>query len=611
MNKYSKLNGDQLTEHLSNYLINSWSYSAVSTFCRNEKAFEQQYIYLERDRRSVSSISGSAYHAALQSYFENFKELKKKGIDSAITEISNEAFQYLDAVPANDWKISDRVATIENALAEANKNVNSLLAHFAGELSTYVSDIKEVIDVEKKYEAWITLNGVDIPLPLHFIVDLVVTTRSGKTVIVDHKGKSKFTEPDELALAHGKQAITYVLGWEATHPGKHIDEVWFIENKISTNKDGSAQLRKHSIVMDADSRRLYESLLYESVRRLIEAVSNPDYIYTINDQDNLSDKAALYDFWARTIIAEVDDFKEIPEDKKALIQMRQRKIKDSSIAMISPKVITSFRKKAASFITFDYTHSDMTSSEKIEHLMRSFGISVKVAHEIKGYSCDTYLCQVAAGVKIANITRYRLDIANALDVSNVRIPSDLVVYEGKSYLSIEVNKHRTQNLLWDISYLKDKKIPLGLDNFSNTIVWDLENHSTPHMLVCGATGSGKSVLVRSTLDYALSAGIKDVIILDPKYEFTQYSGVAKVFNDIDSIEATMASLVNEMQRRVEAHLNTTTLVIFDEFADAAQQSRKGKALQAGEKSLMENLQMLLQKAGLPDSASLPLRSEQM
>ena len=63
------------------------------------------------------------------------------------------------------------------------------------------------------------------------------------------------------------------------------------------------------------------------------------------------------------------------------------------------------------------------------------------------------------------------------------------------------------------------KIPLGKDNLNNTICWDLENHSTPHLLVGGATGSGKSVFIYSTLEYAKEAGIKEMIIMDPKYEF--------------------------------------------------------------------------------------------
>ena len=68
INKYSLLSGDELENHFSNFLIDSWSYSAVATFARNEKEFERRYIYREPSRRSATTVAGTAYHAALQLY---------------------------------------------------------------------------------------------------------------------------------------------------------------------------------------------------------------------------------------------------------------------------------------------------------------------------------------------------------------------------------------------------------------------------------------------------------------------------------------------------------------------------------------------------------------
>ena len=51
MSKYESYTPDRLEEHFASYLIDSWSYSKVSCFARNEKSFEKQYIYLEPDRR--------------------------------------------------------------------------------------------------------------------------------------------------------------------------------------------------------------------------------------------------------------------------------------------------------------------------------------------------------------------------------------------------------------------------------------------------------------------------------------------------------------------------------------------------------------------------------
>lgn len=594
MNQYGRFTKEQLEEHFSYYLMDSWSYSKVACFARNEKAFEKEYIYCERGRRSATSVAGNAYHKALECYFASFGSEFPAPM---LIDLQEVAYKYIDEVPANDWKLQKTTPTVEKAKEEATKKVTAALQNFYAELPVYVDEIDEVLGIEERFEEWVVVNGVDIPLPCHAEIDLVVRLKDGRIVIIDHKMKLVYSDEKEVALVHGKQAVTYVVNYESKHEGETVDEVWFFENKISQNKDGSPQIRKHCLVMDKDSRRLYEALLYEPMRRMIEAVSNPDYIYTVNDSDNLTDKAELYEFWTRTLIADVDDFN-VPEGKRSLIAQRQRKIKDSSLATIDPRVITSFRKNAASFITFDYSMTDMTKPEIIEHVLRTFGMLVKVAHEVSGFSSDTFLLECGAGVKITNIYKYRLDIASALNVPTVRLSNTLIQHEGKSYLAIEVNKKRTEDVLWHESFLKGRQIPIGLDNFRNTIVWDLDNHSTPHMLVCGATGSGKSEMLRSTIEYTRAAGVDDIVIIDPKDEFWEFaeSGAAHVHTDIEEIEAVMAHEVEVMQGRAKQRgiKHPIRLVVIDELADAIAQARSGKAL-GDDKSLEENIRILAQK----------------
>ena len=74
-NIYKNYNNDQLEDLFSNFLIESWSYSKVSTFARNEKAFEMNYIFNEKSKQGPSSVAGSAYHAALEEYFKKVKKI--------------------------------------------------------------------------------------------------------------------------------------------------------------------------------------------------------------------------------------------------------------------------------------------------------------------------------------------------------------------------------------------------------------------------------------------------------------------------------------------------------------------------------------------------------
>lgn len=619
MNRYAAYSREQIEELQSHYLIDSWSYSKVATFARNEKSFEKQYVYYDKEKRSVSSIAGNAYHEALRTFFNTLRDDSR---EQALPELEGTAFSYIDNVPANEWKPSKTCPTIEECRIKAFKSVSALLCNFFDEKSIYTDSVGEILGVELSCREFLTVNGVDIPLPCNAVIDLVFRHKDGRVIIVDHKTRSRFTDAEEVAFTCGKQAVTYLLAYEAKE-NITADEVWFVENKESKNKDGSPQLARQVMAMDSDSRRLYEALLYEPLRRMVEAVSDPDYVFVANDTDSLCDRGALFSFWAKTMIAEVSDFN-IPENKKELITKRQRKIRDASLAMISPKTIMMFKEKAASFIQYDLTDTNMTNKEKIEHVLRTFGILTQVAHELQGYSSCTFLLEVSAGVKISQIARYRLDIANALNVPSVRIGDNLVLYENKSYLPVEAPIKGDDILYWDEKFLKDNsRIPLGIDNFGNVICWDVYNHATPHMLICGATGSGKSVSIISTIEFALAAGINDITIFDPKYEFCSYAshpGV-NVYNEIDDIEEQMRFCVEDMQSRAKSGVHSLKLIVFDEFADAVASAKSGAELDIKEmvevgqrkdgfgmlvpkmelrttgrlKSLEENLKMLLQK----------------
>lgn len=620
MHKYKNLSEQEIRELQSNFLINSWSYSAISTFSRNQKSFEMQKIYNQKVKSSSTTVAGSAYHYALDRYF------KSLGTDEVfdVADMLTFAFDYIEDYKIPLWKVQKTTPTIEDCKIDAVKTATKLINNFYAEKAIYLDDIKNILDVEVYCDEYLTINGVDIPLPCHAKIDLVIETNNGKVVIIDHKSKKTFSDEQDMRLTAGQQAITYVNVYESKN-GLEVDEVWFIENKYATNKNGSDQLNKYVVDINSNTRKLYEALLYEPLKTLISAVNNPDYVYVINTADNYVDKSELYDFWCKTMIAEIEEFN-VPDNKKDLIAKRLKKIRDVELGTINPSIIKQFKESASSFIQYDLSNKNMSYAQKIEHSLRSFGKIVEVRHEFKGYSSNTYLLAVTSGIKISSIQSHRLDIANALDVENVRIAKDLVVHEGSSFLALETNSNNSEILKWDASKLIDEKIPLGEDNFGRVITWDLNNQSTPHCLIGGGTGSGKSTELISMLEYMKVAGIRDIVILDPKMEFTSYSNEFKVVNDILEIEKELDNLVNEMNDKVRNKIVSRKVVIFDEFADAALNARKGNQLDVKEmvqdgfyapkkmmgfvmppepkmklkktgqlKSLNENLQILLQK----------------
>lgn len=575
MSIFNTYTPEQLENHLAQFIVGSWSYSKVQTFSRNQKSFEMENIYGYRSKSGASSVAGNAYHKALEYYFAMLKNGEELPDLVLLEQI---AFEYIENLESNYWKIQKTTPTIADCIISANKTVSSLLQNFLKDITVYVDDIEEVLEIEfYGKNVFVTVNGVDIPIPLAFRTDLIVRTTSGKIVIIDHKSKGQYTNEADIKLAAGKQAITYIIGYEAL-TGTKVDEVWFIENKYSQNRDKSPQLLKFVLEFNDDTKRYYEAMLYESLRGMIQAVNDPDYVYIMNDSDSFIDIAEMYEFWHRTLTSEVEDFN-IDPSKKEMIKNRLKKIKDSSIKTINPKVLKQFREQASEFIQYDYSNKNMTQEEKIEHVLRGFGTVVKVAKVFDGFSSNTYLLDIAAGVKISSIASHKLDLANALDVNTVRVSQNLVVHEGKSYLAIEVSKKREKDLLFNKKELVDMKIPIGKDNFDNVIYWDLNNHSTPHTLVCGSTGSGKSVGLKSIIEYAKLAGVKQIFILDPKFEFCRM-GIkgATIFSEIADIEEALEQMVVEMNERVKNGTEEKTLIVFDEFADAQSQGRKGKEL---------------------------------
>ena len=583
MSQFKSYSPQELQELNSRFIISSWSHSKAMCFARNPKDFERQYIYGERTRTSARTVAGQAYHYALDYYFSN----KKEGKVLLLPELEALAYDYIDQVPANKWKIQKTNPTVDDCILTATSLSTKFLNNFYQEKNKYEDYIKEILAVEEYIETFITLNGVDIPIPVRMKIDLRALTFDDLVVIIDHKSKDKFTSDEEIAFKIGKQAIIYVKGVESEYENIKVDEAWFAENKDSKNKDGSSQVIIHKVKLDENVRAIYEMQLYEIVREMYHAVSDPDHVYILNESDNLADQAELQDFWYRTQIAEIDDFN-IEESKKDMVAKRLKKIKDSSVEMIAPQVIKNYKKEAEKFIQYDLSTLYTTMKEKIEHTLRSFGLKVQMAHELEGYSSNTYLLEAGAGVNISSILKQNLNIANTLNVSNVRILSNLMVYEGKSYVAIETAKKREKDLFWDKSELKGMKIPIGKDNLGNTIVWDLENHSTPHLLMGGTTGSGKSVCILSTIAYAKEAGIKEIYIFDPKYEFEHLKGNGtEVYNDVSDIEVMLEMLVEKMENKVKAKNTDKILIVFDEYADAVMAAGKNSELDKYMKRILQ------------------------
>jgi hypothetical protein len=483
--------------------------------------------------------------------------------------------------------------TIEQQQQEALKRVNEATKSFLSEFDSYQQEIEAVLFVEKSFKVFVTINGIQIPLPLKIKPDLVFVNKKGELCILDHKAKKNWSSENDINLRYGNQAIAYSLGMNeaikgfpdiiAKFPGvaNGVKQFFFYENKYIKNRNGARQIKQIPIDI-AGTGPLLEQVLFEGVFRMIEAVSNPDYVYLMNPNDHYQDSGEIMQFWMKTHIEGLEGFPNLKKNTRRLLAQKRTQIRRSVLTGIPKSIVKSFTNPKG-FITFSLQDMENLSiEERIEHRLRTFNYMVKVEHKIEGYSCDTYMLKIPAGIKISTIYGYRMDIANAIGVRDVRISNSLVEYQNDVYIAVEVNRRDHRPLLLSgTDYGPLNTLPVGKDNFGNTLYWNIDNPSTPHMMIAGSSGSGKSVAIRTLIAVALHKGIK-ITILDPKYEFLDCKNKADVLNELPAIENFMAAKVQEMDRIFRSsgamgNSQNKQLIIFDESADCFTRQTKERA----------------------------------
>ena len=135
MSIYKTYSNEQIENLFSQFLISSWSFSKISEFSRNEKAFEMSYIYGIRSKSSASTVAGQAYHHALDVFFTALK----KGETLDLVELESLVYEYIDTVEANKWKLQKTTPTIAECIAKTSKISKQLVHNFYKEKGTYIS----------------------------------------------------------------------------------------------------------------------------------------------------------------------------------------------------------------------------------------------------------------------------------------------------------------------------------------------------------------------------------------------------------------------------------------------------------------------------------------
>lgn len=208
-------------------------------------------------------------------------------------------------------------------------------------------------------------------------------------------------------------------------------------------------------------------------------------------------------------------------------------------------------------------NKDITDNVKtLEETLENFGVKARVTQVSRGPSITRYEIQPAPGIKVSRIVNLADDIALSLAAPQVRIEAPI---PGKAAVGIEVPNEEIATValreVLETHLFRESPskltIALGKDIAGNPIVADLAK--MPHLLIAGATGSGKSVCMNAIITSILFKARPDevkLLMIDPKVvELSNFNGtphlISPVVTDPKKAATSLRWAVHEMENRYE------------------------------------------------------------
>lgn len=250
----------------------------------------------------------------------------------------------------------------------------------------------------------------------------------------------------------------------------------------------------------------------------------------------------------------VDNLAEMQNDVQAEMHSTEKKVPKKY--MFPP--LSRLQKGAAA--TGDSTRELKETALRLQQTLNTFGVKVVITDISQGPSVTRYELQPEQGVKVSKIVGLADDIKLNLAATDIRIEAPI---PGKAAIGIEVpNKENMMVALRDLfesrefkDYPSNLAFAVGKDIGGKTIVADIAK--MPHMLIAGATGSGKSVCINTLIMSILYKSHPDdvkLIMVDPKVvELSVYNGIPHllipVVTDPKKASAALHWGVTEMEDR--------------------------------------------------------------
>lgn len=554
-------------ELASGFPVAHYSYSSMSKFSTNPIMFRIQYMNRDKieSTHNASGVLGTAFHKSMEVYYGGIEELKPKDESQAVEFGLKAGMEFLKEYNDGFIEFTDKM-----------ENKQALFDKFSFLFAAYVKEkpnnpgeviisteecIIETIDVEWRG------HRLTLPVPLKGYLDKLVR-HDGKLKIKDYKSCYSFSDPDKIDGEKIIQAIIYYFLVYAKY-GEAPYSCTYEEVKWSLNSGknaGKPQVQQYEIVY-TDHEYFFDFFFrfYEDMTNGL----NGKMVYVPNIKTMYDNEVSIVAYINRL---------DIPEEKAELMKEHQvSNITDLLKAKIQSagsmrKLMKTVEEKFVSAKNLNY--DSMQNHEKIKVKMMEHGMMLDHHSTIEGSAVDLFRYTPSIGLKMSRLATYVADVEQVLGISDVRV---LAPIRGSSLVGFEVP--RAVRRFPGRQSNRGFELAIGQNITGETRYFDLRQ--SPHTLVAGATGSGKSIFLNLIIQQLATIPNVQLHLYDPKMvEFNQYESIAQDYqSDHENITLALSYLVDEMNQRyrelqkagvrsiAELPSMPYKFVIIDEFGD--------------------------------------------
>lgn len=289
------------------------------------------------------------------------------------------------------------------------------------------------------------------------------------------------------------------------------------------------------------------------------------------NKEHIKEEEKAYDNDNKVVVSSIDQLIKVEEEPKEEIK-ETKEIKEEKEVPNSK----GYKLPPISLLAKPVKSKSMDSKETINHnvevlqqVLKDFGVEGHVVAINPGPTVTQYEVEIKSGTKVSKVASLNKEIALALAAKDVRIEAPI---PGKSTIGVEIpNKVKLSVTVREIlekvpSSLSDSKllVTLGKNIMGKPVYCEI--NKTPHLLVAGSTGSGKSVCINSIIVSILMRTKPDevkLVLVDPKkVELSMYNGVphllAPVVTDARKANIALKKIVVEMERRYDLFSDSGT-----------------------------------------------------